>query len=265
FPDALTIAASYLKENPDTDVFYGQSVIIDDNFKFHGYHWAVEPPSDAILYGDPISQPSCFFRRSKYDEIGGLDIDLHYTMDWDLWVRFWRAGANFGYTDEVLSRVLWSEEAKTGGFGAARRRELRRIINQNPNLVRRLKSQVGFSLHHFLEYIFPASVSGRLRRARSDGRPGKNGITRSGAILGTGAMPVVNWGAEGVSKIVLSFDGDASKLDICAGDTNSTVNSPGDVMVELVNPLPPGQELIIKIYGRETSNPVYLKSIELKR
>ncbi len=121
YPGALAEAAKQFSGAPDTDLFYGHSVIINDDDVIEGYHWAVEPPSDMILAGDIISQPSCFFRRSRLEEIGGLDRDLHYTMDWDIWVRFWRAGAKFAYTENVLSRVLWSSDAKTGGFNRQRR------------------------------------------------------------------------------------------------------------------------------------------------
>jgi glycosyltransferase involved in cell wall biosynthesis len=34
-----------------------------------------------------ISQPSAFWKKSVYDEVGGLDLKLHYTMDYDLFLR----------------------------------------------------------------------------------------------------------------------------------------------------------------------------------
>lgn len=35
-----------------------------------------------------IEQPSTFFRKSVFDELGGVPSDLHYVMDRDLWIRF---------------------------------------------------------------------------------------------------------------------------------------------------------------------------------
>ena len=146
YPDALRFAAARFDAAPGLEVVCGHSVIINDEEAVTGYHWAVEPPSEALLRGDTISQPSCFFRRSVYDRVGGLNADLHYTMDWDLWVRFWRAGASFDFIDEVLSRVLWTADAKTGGFNKRRREELGRILDDNPSLAAKVKSRIGFGL-----------------------------------------------------------------------------------------------------------------------
>jgi len=35
-----------------------------------------------------IEQPSTFFSKSVFDELGGIRTDLHYVMDRDLWIRF---------------------------------------------------------------------------------------------------------------------------------------------------------------------------------
>jgi len=40
-----------------------------------------------------ISQPGTFFRRSQYDEVGGLNLSLHVAMDTELWTRMIRADA----------------------------------------------------------------------------------------------------------------------------------------------------------------------------
>ena len=43
--------------------------------------------TDGFLY-----QPACFFKRSTFNEIGGLDNKLNYTMDVDLWLRISKLG-----------------------------------------------------------------------------------------------------------------------------------------------------------------------------
>ena len=49
------------------------------------YHHAVPH-----VYG-----PSAFFRRELFERVGGFDISLDVCMDWDLWIRFMKAGARF--------------------------------------------------------------------------------------------------------------------------------------------------------------------------
>ncbi len=193
YPGALQQVAAHFREAPTTDVFYGHSTIVEDDETIKGYHWAVEAPGVAILAGDIISQPSCFFRRAKVDEIGGLDRDLHYTMDWDLWVRLWRAGAHFAYTEDVLSRVLWSSDAKTGGFNRSRREELERIIGANSGLTRRLKSRVGFALHYLFEYVTPPKIADMVRSLPIRRMHTIGGLDRLGRFAGTARMPLAHY------------------------------------------------------------------------
>ena len=46
--------------------------------------------------------PSSFFRRELLERAGGLDVALKYCMDWDLWIKFMKAGARFERIDEYL-------------------------------------------------------------------------------------------------------------------------------------------------------------------
>ncbi len=260
YPGALQIAAAAFERDADLGVIYGHSVIVDDDFEVTGYHWAVAPPSEALLYGDIISQPSCFFRRSLCDEVGGLNRDLHYTMDWDLWVRFWRAGAKFEYTEEVLSRVLWTKDAKTGGFGRARRAELARIIDMNDDPIRGLKSRIGFGLHYLFEYLMPASLAKPLRRALAPSSAEKCGLGRNGEIAEVAIIQLTHYNAEPVRAVRATLESGAVRVD---SDAQADVRSVDDgVELRLSTPLQPGKvfELSLKNDGQ---TPAMLRSVAL--
>lgn len=59
--------------------------------------------------------PTSFFRREVYQEIGPIDEDLHYAMDYDYWARLTMAG----YRQFRLNRFSWAfrvhDESKTAG------------------------------------------------------------------------------------------------------------------------------------------------------
>lgn len=244
YPGALQEASLHFSENPDTDLFYGHSVIIDDDETVRGYHWAVEPPSESILAGDIISQPSCFFRRSKVDDIGGLDRDLHYTMDWDLWVRLWRANAKFAYTENVLSRVLWSSDAKTGGFNHRRRAELERIIGANNSSVRRLKSRVGFALHHLFEYVTPPRVADAirslpLRRMRAIG-----GLDRLGRFVGRAKIPLAHYARNHMKGLSVTLRA-VEAVSIVVGNVRTEVVVDGDHEIQF--DIPAGETILVNL------------------
>ena len=205
YPGALASVAEKLESEPALDLVYGDSTIIDDTGAYRGYHWAVQPPGEEILSGCTISQPSCFFSRDAVNQVGGLNADLHFTMDWDLWVRLWRAGARFGFIEQTLSRVLWSEEAKTGGFNAQRRAELERIIGAGENPVVKLKSRIGFALHHVLEYRAPAPVARTFRKRNAARARIINGFDKAGGLRGPALLPMVCWSNDKPSSIELKF------------------------------------------------------------
>lgn len=51
-----------------------------------------------------VNGPSSFFRRELFERVGGFDTSLHVCMDWDLWIRFMRAGARF----RRIGGYLWA-------------------------------------------------------------------------------------------------------------------------------------------------------------
>lgn len=49
--------------------------------------WLDQYHYDRLLVENFISQPAVFFRKSFLREVGPLDENLHFTMDYDLWLR----------------------------------------------------------------------------------------------------------------------------------------------------------------------------------
>ncbi|WP_428406950.1 glycosyltransferase [Hyphococcus sp.] len=261
YPGALAAAMARLEEADRPDVVCGHTVIINDDFDVTGYHWAVEPPSESLLWGDTISQPSCFFRRAAYERAGGLDASLHYTMDWDLWVRLWRSGARFAFIDQTLSRVLWTREAKTGGFGPARRRELDRIINQNASPSRRLKSKLGFALHHVFEYMLPGPLARVLRRRVSKTGAVIHGLGRSGEVESAAFLPLVRYGAP-LRAVDLRFaNGAATVSSQSHGGAGDVAD--GKVTLALDKPAASGETVDLRIENRGGA-PAILTHITLR-
>jgi glycosyltransferase involved in cell wall biosynthesis len=58
-------------------------------------------------------QPSIFFRKEVLDEVGLLNLDLKYTMDYELWLRM-TLKHKFTYIPDVFSYYLIHQESKSG-------------------------------------------------------------------------------------------------------------------------------------------------------
>jgi GT2 family glycosyltransferase len=63
-----------------------------------------------------MHQPSIFWRREVFENVGFLDEDEHYIMDFDYWIRIARQ-FTFKNVNQVLSYAIYHDNAKTGdGF-----------------------------------------------------------------------------------------------------------------------------------------------------
>jgi hypothetical protein len=163
YPAAIQTARSVFDESPDVDVVAGHSAVTDHYGRMRGYHWAVEPPGENLRWGCVISQPSCFFRRAALQAAGGIDPSLHYTMDWDLWLRMLEAGAMFKFIERPLSAVYWGVGTKTLGWGAARRAELERLIQRYVPSNRRTRVRMGFALRAMFDRLGLKDFESALR------------------------------------------------------------------------------------------------------
>ena len=59
-----------------------------------------------------VHQPCCFFRRRLYEEVGGLDHELHCVLDTELWYRMFRARSRWGGVDAYLAAYRLHSQAK---------------------------------------------------------------------------------------------------------------------------------------------------------
>lgn len=265
-PGALETAAAAFQTHPAADVVYGQSEIVDDRCVFTGYHWSVAPHTAGGLRTNCfISQPSCFFKRLIYEKVGGLNRALHYTMDWDLWVRFDEADAEFVFVDDVLSSVLWSKEAKTGGFGKDRRAELNAIIGQHPGWPRRLKAMIGFSVHHLLEYVVPDGVARTIRRAIASKAGRKYGIDWCGGVGERASIPLYHYTEIPAVMVEIAYSGCADDVRVVIDDVPQAVDLKPDakkMRVELKDALGPGIRKTL-VLDRPNSGAFFLDGVRL--
>ena len=106
-PDALVTQASRFGFHPDT-VYVGQCVYIDAAARVitthcgrvHSFEDLVRIPSvwRAAGHQGHIVQPEVLFPRQLALDVGGLDPANHRTMDYELWGKFFMAGAKLQYT-----------------------------------------------------------------------------------------------------------------------------------------------------------------------
>jgi hypothetical protein len=126
-PGAVRRVVDAFRREPEAEFVYGKGWNVDENGRLLGDS-GVLPFNlwKLIHHRNYIQQPSCFFRRSLLDKVGPIVEDLHYVMDWELWIRF---GAYRGvFLDEYLSCNRAHPQTKTQTGALRRWAEIRRMV-----------------------------------------------------------------------------------------------------------------------------------------
>lgn len=222
-PGALAKVRAAHAADPALDVIYGHSTIVDDRGAMTGYHFNVEPPGPRLLQAGIVSQPSCFFSRAAYDRAGGLNRNLHYTMDWDLWIRLYKDGARFGFIDTPLSMVLWAAETKTASLNRRRRDELRTLIARHAPEAAQKGTFRAFAIHALADRVWPDALKTLLlRRLRRNG-PEVFGLGADGSVRGGCRLLLAHYAEAPVRGLTIRFDGAPGDLELESSQPLKTI------------------------------------------
>ncbi|MCI9218162.1 MAG: glycosyltransferase [Lachnospiraceae bacterium] len=117
-PGCISRAVEEFQKNDRLGLLYGDGYITDEQsnkVKVFEYtqdfdYWKL------VNFWDYIMQPATFFRKETLEKVGYLDVNLHYCMDWDLWIKL-AAVSEVKYIPELLacSREYGETKTSTGG------------------------------------------------------------------------------------------------------------------------------------------------------
>lgn len=118
YNDALLTVNECINDSSGASVIVGGGNYIDEFGEYIGEYPKIDlsDPDDVLfqLFSKGyLPQPSTFFRRMAYLDVGGVNKDLDYAMDYDLWVRFANHGHRFVDLDHYISGNRWHKAAKT--------------------------------------------------------------------------------------------------------------------------------------------------------
>lgn len=113
-PCFLNEAQAVLRAKPDA-VFVSGAVVIEDASRreIQTYAPTVLTAERLLETDGTIVQPSTLFRTQAIRSVGGLDAELHYAMDYDLYVRLLMAGTMVA-TNSVWAHFLLDGSTKSG-------------------------------------------------------------------------------------------------------------------------------------------------------
>jgi glycosyltransferase involved in cell wall biosynthesis len=99
-PGTFAKVQKYFEEYPDVEVLHADLMLYDGErfikmLKPPRYWWI---PWRMILF----NHPTTFVRRHVYEKIGNFNLTYRYSMDFELFLRWMKAGITIGYIPEVL-------------------------------------------------------------------------------------------------------------------------------------------------------------------
>lgn len=111
-PGALKKADEFFKSHYDVGMVYGMAHLIDETDNIIDDY-----PTESFNYKklamfNFICQPSAFFKKDAYYAVGGIDIELHFACDYDLWIRIVDK-FKIEYLPDFLATFRLHEESKS--------------------------------------------------------------------------------------------------------------------------------------------------------
>lgn len=147
-PGAVQKAVELFTANPDVALVYGNGYIIDEKSnKVKAFEYTHDFSLWELIYvWDYIMQPATFFKAYSLKEVGYLNETLHWTMDWELWIKL-ALKYDVLFTDSFLacSREYLGTKTNTGGM--KRLEEIRSILEGFSGV----KKPLGYWIYYFSE------------------------------------------------------------------------------------------------------------------
>ena len=113
-PGSLFHVADWFATHPETDVVYGDRLLIDENGD-EVSRWILPPHSRRVLnWADFIPQETLYWRRHAWDLVGAqLDESFRFAMDWDFLLRLSSKQVNFEHLPLFLGMFRVHQNQKT--------------------------------------------------------------------------------------------------------------------------------------------------------
>lgn len=147
-PGALHQVANVFQRNPQVNIVTGMRKIINPRGKFVANLFRGIPTNDILRYYCPIMQETTFWRRKVWEDVGALNEERYYIMDYDYWQRMIQAGYEFTFLPQYLGGFRHQPESKGTKAEAVRQQEIAQmyqaygIATDEADALRKLNAQV---------------------------------------------------------------------------------------------------------------------------
>lgn len=115
-PNALAPLMKVFDDDPTADIVYGDGTMVDTK----GQAIRVYPSREYTTLEDLVIIPSSFvlqpvllFKRELFLDVGGLDVKLHYTLDYELFLRMFPRARKVVHVRHDVAHAVYHQDAKS--------------------------------------------------------------------------------------------------------------------------------------------------------
>lgn len=130
-PGGLTKLLGELQANTNTPAVYGRAWNVVEKSGRHYPVW-VEPFNEhRMALRCIISQPATLIRRTAWEAVGGVDVNLHMVMDYDLWWRLFKSVGPLQFVDDFVAVNREHEHTKTKTLRRLHYQEAMKVVRKH--------------------------------------------------------------------------------------------------------------------------------------
>ena len=127
-PHAIQSAVAALEANPQAMMVYGNMLAVDQTGQTINQLRYRPLTLEDLLCFQIIGQPAVFMRRAAFEKAGGLDLDFHFMLDHQLWLKIAAQGPMI-HVNETWSAARFHPLAKNRAQAPGFAREAFRVLD----------------------------------------------------------------------------------------------------------------------------------------
>jgi len=141
-------------KNPEFDLLYGDYRFVDAQGKLIRVRKELGFDAFMLKYLHVLYIPTTttFFRRKVFDEDNFLDIEYHYAMDYEFYVRLASLGYWFGHIPWLMADFRWHAQAKSQQIAKAKA-EMEKALLSHDQMLRRLPAVLRVLISHLFMFL----------------------------------------------------------------------------------------------------------------
>ncbi len=128
--NGLKILLSFLQSHPKAPFAYGRSWNTDERGKPTKPYWTGKFSEWHLAQRCMISQPATLIRREAWEAVGGLDENLQFAMDYDLWWKILRRSGAPVFVPEFVATNRIHAQTKTSSQRYQHHAESMAVVRQ---------------------------------------------------------------------------------------------------------------------------------------